>query len=95
MRRNIQIFEPSMFIPFASFIYFSHAENSFMNKAMNRIGDVYEFTTRRLGVSTVVLYPGDKWELESREVLAIRSADMNWILSVRYLCRPIRARQSK
>jgi UDP-MurNAc hydroxylase len=62
MRRYIQIFEPAIFIPFASFIYFSHAENSFMNTAMNRIGDVYEFTTRRLGILTVVLYPGDKWE---------------------------------
>lgn len=63
MLRYIRIFEPTIFIPFASFIYFSHTENCFMNRAVNRIGDVYEFTTRRLGVSTVVLYPGDKWEL--------------------------------
>jgi UDP-MurNAc hydroxylase len=68
MRRYIQVFEPAIFIPFASFIYFSHAENSFMNTAINRIGDVYEFTTRQLGVSTVILYPGDKWELgEARD----------------------------
>lgn len=56
-RCDIQMFEPATFIPFASFIYFSHAENSFMNTAINRIGGVYEFTTRRLGVSTVVLIP--------------------------------------
>lgn len=63
MRRYIQMFEPAIFIPFASFIYFSHKENSFMNGAINRIDDVYDFTTRRLGVATVVLYPGDKWEV--------------------------------
>jgi len=63
MRRYIQMFKPAIFIPFASFVYFSHAENSYMNAAVNRIGDIYEFATRQLGVSTVVLYPGDKWEV--------------------------------
>jgi UDP-MurNAc hydroxylase len=62
MRRYIQMFDPAIFIPFASFVYFSHAENSYMNAAANRIGDIYEFTTRQVGVPTVVLYPGDEWE---------------------------------
>lgn len=86
MRRYIQIFEPAIFIPFASFIYFSHAENFFMNTAINRIGDVYEFTTRRLGVSTVVLYPGDKWELgelrDSSHSIRRYESDMKRALSL-------------
>lgn len=63
IRLHAQIFEPTTFIPFASFIYFSHAENFFMNAAVNRIGSVYEFTARQLGVPTVVLYPGEGWEV--------------------------------
>jgi hypothetical protein len=63
MRTQVEIFQPAMFIPFASFIYFSHAENFFMNRAINRIGEVYEFATRELNVPTVVLYPGDRWQV--------------------------------
>ena len=54
-----------MFVPFASFIYFSHAENFFMNRAVNRIPDVNEFATHELQVPTVVPYPGDHWEVDA------------------------------
>jgi len=63
IRRQIQIFQPSWFIPFASFVYFSHAENFFMNKSVNRIGDVYRYTNDELRTPTVVLYPGDTWRV--------------------------------
>jgi hypothetical protein len=63
MRTQVEIFQPALFVPFASFIYFSHAENFFMNRAINRIADVYEFTTHELKVSTVELYPGDRWQV--------------------------------
>jgi UDP-MurNAc hydroxylase len=63
MRRQIQLFEPSWFIPFASFIYFSHAENFYMNKSVNRIGDVYQYTSVELKTPTLVLYPGDTWKV--------------------------------
>ncbi len=63
MRRQIRLFRPSWFVPFASFIYFSHSENFFMNKSVNRIGDVYRFTSAELKTPTVVLYPGDTWNV--------------------------------
>jgi UDP-MurNAc hydroxylase len=85
MRRYIQVFQPRVFIPFASFIYFSHAENYFMNAASNRIGDVYEFSTHQLGVPTVVLYPGDKWEVyeqrDSGESVRKYESDLQHALS--------------
>ena len=65
LRTQIRILQPAMFVPFASFIYFSHAENFFMNRAVNRIPDVYEFATHELQVPTVVLYPGDHWEVDA------------------------------
>jgi len=61
MQRQIRLFQPSWFIPFASFIYFSHAENYFMNKSVNRIGDVYRYTSAELKTPTLILYPGDQW----------------------------------
>jgi UDP-MurNAc hydroxylase len=63
MRRQIQIFQPSWFIPFASFIYFSHAENFYMNRSVNRIGDVYRYTSGELETPTLILYPGDQWSI--------------------------------
>ena len=60
---HLQLFHPSCFIPCASFIYFSHAENFFMNKGANRIEDIYDFTSKELRAPTIVLYPGDSWEV--------------------------------
>lgn len=63
MQRQIEILRPAQFIPFASYVYFSHAENSFMNDEANHIRDVYEYTSRDLRTPTIVLYPGERWEL--------------------------------
>jgi hypothetical protein len=63
MRRQIQIFKPRWLIPFASYIYFSHGENYYMNQASNRIDDVYRYVQEELGCDTVVLYPGESWEV--------------------------------
>jgi hypothetical protein len=61
--RQVRIFQPAWFIPFASFVYFSHSENSYMNSTVNRVADVYEFAGRELRVPSLVLYPGDTWEV--------------------------------
>jgi hypothetical protein len=63
MEKQIRLFAPSVFVPFASFVYFSHAENFFMNEHVNRVEDVYEFVMRDLKVSANVMYPGDQWEV--------------------------------
>jgi|SRR5580693_67189 UDP-MurNAc hydroxylase len=63
--RQVRTFQPKWFIPFASFIYFSHAENSYMNETVNRIADVHSFSSRELNIPTIVLYPGDTWEVDT------------------------------
>ncbi len=63
MARQIGLFKPSEFIPFASFVYFCHAENFYMNASMHRIGAAYEFVAGELKVPTIVLYPKDRWEV--------------------------------
>jgi hypothetical protein len=83
IREHIERFQPATFVPFASFIYFSHAENFFMNSAVNRIRDVYEFVTRELKVPAVVLYPGDVWPVgaarDSREAILQYELDLDRI----------------
>jgi UDP-MurNAc hydroxylase len=63
MSKQIQMFEPAQFIPFASFVYFCHDENFFMNQNVNRISDIYRFTSNDLQTETVILYPQDRWQV--------------------------------
>jgi hypothetical protein len=63
---HLQLFKPSFFIPCASFVYFSHSDNFFMNDCANRIESVYELASNELKTPTVVLYPGDTWEIGDR-----------------------------
>lgn len=58
-----QIFQPRFMIPFASFIYFSHEENGYMNDHSYSIGQIREDIEKELKQSEVLLmYPGDQWE---------------------------------
>jgi UDP-MurNAc hydroxylase len=81
MSRQIQVFQPGQFIPFASYVFFSHAENSYMNMSSNRIGNVFHYLTRELNIPTLVLYPGDHWEVgtpyDSTEAIRRYDADLH------------------
>jgi UDP-MurNAc hydroxylase len=85
---HLQLFRPSFFIPCASFVYFSHAENFFMNECANRIDAIYEYASKDLKVPTVVLYPGDTWDVgnprDSTGSLRRYQADVERALS----CKP-------
>jgi hypothetical protein len=50
-------------LPFASFFYFSHDENFYLNDAKNRIGDVARFVREQCASTPIVLYPGDTWSV--------------------------------
>ena len=56
-----KVLEPRFVIPFASFVWFCHEENFFMNAAVNKIGDVEEFIRTKTAAKPVILYPGDTW----------------------------------
>lgn len=62
METQIRTLRPVAVIPCASFVWFSHDENSYMNASANRADDVHRFL-EGLGVRGVVLYPGDRWEV--------------------------------
>lgn len=61
IKYQIEVFQPSVVIPFASFIYFSHVENSYLNDGANDIEVVYDFISNIVQTPCVVLYPNDLW----------------------------------
>jgi UDP-MurNAc hydroxylase len=72
-------------IPFASFVWFSHEENFYINKAVNRISAIFRYCATELKVKPVVLYPGDLWQVgsphDSDEALAMYEADYDRVLN--------------
>ncbi len=65
IKAQIDYLKPHYVLPFASFIWFSHEENSFWNEMATRI----DWATERLlsfGAQPIVLYPGDAWRLGER-----------------------------
>ena len=61
-----KIFNPSQIIPFASFIYFSHVDNAYMNDGVNKIRDVENFIKKNTNAQPIILYPGDKWSISEQ-----------------------------
>jgi UDP-MurNAc hydroxylase len=64
MRRCIQTFRPRVTIPFASFVYFSHNENRYMNAWINTPDHVHEELSNA-PTQLQFLYNGDSWSNES------------------------------
>jgi len=62
LRRQIEVLQPNWVIPFASYVLFSHEENSHLNEGANSISDVVA-VVRNAGAVPVVLYPSDRWEV--------------------------------
>ena len=58
----IKYFKPRYFIPFASFCYFSHNENFYLNDNVNKIDITVEYLSKRNSETKfLVFYPGEKW----------------------------------
>ncbi len=54
-------FKPKLICPFASFIYFSHKENEYLNYGVATIHEVSEFIVKNTEADLLVMYPGDRW----------------------------------
>ncbi len=61
VKLQVEAFQPKQVIPFASFVYFSHEENGYLNDAMNTIHGAEAFIREESGAEPIVLYPGDEW----------------------------------
>src|SRR5262249_29220941 len=59
-----RVLQPRFVVPFASMIYFSNEENAYLNDRVNRPDDA-RVTIAAAGAHPVVLFPGDRWDLDS------------------------------
>ena len=57
---QIKALKPRYVVPFASFVYFSNEENSYLNDHINRPDDAAAAITAT-GAQPVILYPRDRW----------------------------------
>lgn len=64
IRLQHHLLHPRAIVPFASFVYFCHEENFFMNEPVNTVADAASFIERELGAVAAVLYPGDRWNTQ-------------------------------
>ena len=68
MRNYADAFQPRVIIPFASFVYFSHSENRYMNRWVNTPDYVME-QLKDLPCKVQFLYNGDSWSSPANFVL--------------------------
>lgn len=64
LARQIRLLKPTYTFPFASMIYFSNVENSYMNDLVNTPAKA-AMVISESGSNPIVLYPADSWELNS------------------------------
>jgi len=67
-------------VPFASFVWFCHAENAYMNAAIRPVSDAAAMLHSQTDAQAVVLYPGDCWPvgetIDSSSAIARYAADL-------------------
>ncbi len=56
------MFKPKITIPIASYIYFSHKENYWLNDSINTARKTYDYLKKNTDTEPVVLYNGDLYE---------------------------------
>jgi hypothetical protein len=62
LSNQIKYIKPTYVIPFASFSFFSHIENDYMNDAVNKPWDVINFIEKS-DTKGVLMYPSDRWRI--------------------------------
>ena len=62
IKEQISFFNPEFVIPFASFIFFSHVENFYMNDEQSDIEKVAQVINNEKTIP-IILYPNDIFKL--------------------------------
>lgn len=62
MRYQCDAFAPKVTIPIASYVWFCHEENAYLNDSVNTAETTHRFLAANTSTTPVVLYPGDAYE---------------------------------
>ncbi len=57
-----ELFKPKSIVPFASYCWFCHDENFYMNEGINTVHDVVKYAENNNFPPIITLYPGDVWD---------------------------------
>lgn len=86
---QFQFLKPKVIVPFASYIYFCHEENSYMNDGVNAVNAVSQFIGENTTAKSTILYPGDKWNVNeiwsSKNSIEQYENDFNQVLAKNYI----------
>lgn len=63
IRYQFEQLKPTYIVPFASYIYFCHTDNAYMNDGIHKIDTVHTFIENELHAKSIVMYPGDQWAI--------------------------------
>jgi UDP-MurNAc hydroxylase len=61
MAYQCELFKPKVLIPIASYVYFCHEENNYLNDHINTARKTFEFTKANTTAEPVILYVGDTY----------------------------------
>ncbi len=61
LKFQVDIFKPRITIPIASFVWFCHEENFYLNDEVNRPQKVVDFIKNRTNSEPILLYPGEMY----------------------------------
>lgn len=62
LKFQCDIFQPTVTIPIASYIYFSHEENFYLNDSINTARKTYDFIKNKTASRPVILYSGETYD---------------------------------
>jgi len=61
MKLQVDAFQPKITIPIASYVYFCHEENFYLNDSVNTAEKTYQFLKENTSTEPVILYNGDNY----------------------------------
>lgn len=61
LKFQVDVFNPEIVVPIASFVWFCHEENFYLNDEVNRPQKVVDFINNRTKAKAVLLYPGESY----------------------------------
>ncbi|MBL7922311.1 MAG: MBL fold metallo-hydrolase [Bacteroidia bacterium] len=61
LEKQLLCFNPKYVFPFASFVWFCHEENFYMNENINTINFVFDHINKNCKAKPIVMFPGEKW----------------------------------
>ncbi len=84
IEQQIRILNPKYVVPFASFVWFCHEENFYVNEGYNKVGDIHQVLLKN-SVNSIVMYPNDAWmigeQYDSQQAIERYEADYERVAS--------------